>query len=109
MRSFGQIILNIELEEGAWLLYTTDGSFPVNHKVGTVKYLNPFQRTTQLTFDQKCTLRMVAQRFEKLDSNCISLELLPQFSDEPRRDNYIMKHQLRMDESATVQSDPFFK
>lgn len=71
--------------------------------------MDPHQRTIQLTIGHKCMLRMVAQRHDKLVSNCISMELQPQFSNDQRRENYIMKHTLRMDESATVQSDPFFK
>ena len=75
-RSNSQIILNIEIEAGAELFYTQDGQFPIAGQEGTMMIRRTErQRIVQLTIERKCILRMVAKCFDKLPSNCVSLEL----------------------------------
>jgi hypothetical protein len=92
-------------------LFTKDGAFPIekNTKSTEIKTLAPTQRIIQMFIDHKCTLRVVAQSMDKADSNCISIELIPSHSNEPRRENFIMKHELRLEVSGTAQSDPYFE
>lgn len=106
-RSDGHIVLSIEIEENGTLLYTKDGTFPTEGNADKI-ILQEGQKTISMIIDKRCTLRMVATNFCKAESEMVSMELYPQSTDDIRMDNAMCKHTLRMDLSATGQSDPIF-